>query len=244
MYAVCSKYCPTGRDVFVTQLKKAKPILNRRMTLGKLLHGVVSDALLSFMERKEVSFEEWWGQVRWEGLSFHKDMKKKAWQVWEHVLGICKARYATHSTAQPFASERDLYTSSIPFLVEHKISGELLGLSGLLSIDCYDYLKCIMFDLKVDDRQEDWHRLFPVGYAIVFESVHEVPVDVCCIVYVNFIKDRLVVKKDLFVATNELRSWWLEERDKKLEIVALKKDPGVPSRCPEDCIYREFCRGE
>ena len=101
-----------------------------------------------------------------------------------------------------------------------------------------------MFDLKVDDRQEDWHRLSPVGYAIVFESVHEVPVDVCCVSYISFIRDKLVIKKDLFFANNDLRSWWLEERDRKLGIIALRKDPGIPNHCPEDCIYYKFCRGE
>ncbi|MGQ9468922.1 MAG: CRISPR-associated protein Cas4 [Nitrososphaerales archaeon] len=38
MYVVCSKYCPTGRDVFVSQVEKAKPVLNERVTLGKILN--------------------------------------------------------------------------------------------------------------------------------------------------------------------------------------------------------------
>ncbi|MEM4310896.1 MAG: type I-A CRISPR-associated protein Cas4/Csa1 [Nitrososphaerales archaeon] len=245
MYAVCSKYCPTSRDVFLNQVEKAKPILNEKVTLGKILHGVVSDVLLGFIDRSEIDFEEWWSKIRWEGMYGDRDLlKKRAKQLWDYVLIVCKTHYITHSAIQPYSSERDLYASSIPFLIEHKISGELLGLSGLLSIDCYDYLKCIMFDLKVDDKQEDWHRLFPVGYAIVFESVHEVPVDVCCVIYVSFIRDKLVIKKDLFFANNELRSWWLEERDKKLQIIALRKDPGIPNQCPEDCIYYKFCRGE
>jgi CRISPR-associated protein Csa1 len=245
MYAVCSKYCPTARDVFVSQVEKVKPILNEKVTLGKILHGVVSDLLLSFMDNKEIDFEDWWSKIRWEGMSGNKDfLKRRARKVWNYLLNLCKVRYESISTAQPYASERDLYASSVPFLIEHKISGELLGLSGLLSLDCYDYLKCIMFDLKVDDKQEDWHKLFPVGYAIVFESIHEVPVDVCCVVYISFMKEKLVIKKDMFFANDELRSWWLEERDKKLEIVALRKDPGLPNNCPEDCIYHKYCRSE
>lgn len=245
MYAICSKYCPTGRDVFLSQVNKVKPILNEKMTLGKILHGIVSDTILSFLNYFELDFEDWWSKIRWEDMSGNRDfLKERAKQVWEYVLEVCKAKYATHSASQPYASKRDLYASSIPFLIEHKISGELLGLSGLLSLDCYDYLRSIIFDLKVDDKQEDWHRLFPVGYAMVFESVYEVPVDVCCVLYITFIKDKLVIKKDLFFANNDLRSWWLEERDKKLEIVALRKDPGLPNHCPDDCIYYRLCRGE
>jgi len=87
------------------------------------------------------------------------------------LVKICEARYIDVKSRQPYASEWDLMASTVPFLIEHKISGELLGLSGLLSLDCYDYLRCIMFDLKVQAEPEPWHRLAPVGYALVFESV-------------------------------------------------------------------------
>ncbi|MCP8309069.1 MAG: type I-A CRISPR-associated protein Cas4/Csa1 [archaeon] len=245
MYSVCSKYCPNDRDVYLAQVKKVKPILNFRVTLGKILHGVVSDALQGFMRGGNISFEEWWKKIRWEGLVGDRELlKRRAKQVWDFVEKNYEAQYANLSATQPYASDHDLMKSSMPFLIEHKISGELLGLSGLLSLDCYDYLRCIMFDLKVDDKQEDWHRLFPVGYAIVFESVHEVPVDVCCVLYLSFINEKLVIKKDVFFSNNELRSWWIEERDHKLEIVALKKDPGIPNICNENCIYYKSCRSE
>jgi len=40
-----------------------------------------------------------------------------------------------------------------------------------------------------------------------------------------------------------LRQWWIEERDRKLEIVAEGKDPGKPERsqCKEDCMYFKVC---
>jgi CRISPR-associated protein Csa1 len=84
-----------------------------------------------------------------------------------------------------------------------------------------------------------------VGYALVFESVHEVPVDVCCIVYLSIENERITVRKDLFFANDELRQWWIEERDKKLEIVGERKDPGKPERsqCGEDCMYFNVCYG-
>ena len=131
--------------------------------------------------------------------------------------------------------------TAIPFLVEHRISGELLGLSGLLGIDCYDYLRNVVFDLKVADEAKDWFRLYPTGYAIVLESVYEIPVDVGCTVYVSFRENKLTVSTDLFFINDDMRSWWVEERDKKLEIVAQKKDPGFPNTCYEDCMYRAEC---
>lgn len=131
--------------------------------------------------------------------------------------------------------------TSIPFLVEHRISGELLGLSGLLRVDCFDYLRNIVFDIKVSDETRSWYRLYPTGYAVVLESVYEIPVDAGCIVYVRFRENKLSIERDLFFISDDLRSWWIEERDEKLKMVAQRTDPGFPNVCPEGCIYREAC---
>ena len=246
MYAVCSKYCPTGRDVYLNRVEGARGVVNFKMALGKMLHGVVSDCLQAFIQRRSLDFDAWQQKIRWKEIGARpEDMLEPAERVWEYLVKVCEARYTEISARQPYASQQDLAASTVPFLIEHKISGELLGLSGLLSLDCYDYLRAIMFDLKVGSEAQDWHRLAPVGYSLVFESVHEVPVDVCCVIYLNLVGDRIVVRKDLFFASDELRSWWIEERDRKLEIVAEKKDPGRPqwSQCEEDCMYYQVCYG-
>ncbi len=245
MYAVNSKYCPSGRDVFLRYVKHVKPELNQKIALGKLLHGVVSDSLLSLISRKQLSFEDWWGIIRWEEISLSADreeFRRKALLVWDYVHKIAEARYASVSGDQPFASELDLLQTAYPFLIEHKISGKLLGLSDILSLDCYDYLRNIMFDLKVEAGSEEWQRLAPTGYALVFESIHEVPVDVGCVVHLSFQGDRLTVKKDLFHINDDLRSEWVEERDKKLEIVAQKKDPGCQGERSQACLYYPICQ--
>jgi len=246
MYAVYSKYCPTGRDVYLSFVERIRGVVNFKMALGKVLHGVVSDCLQGFIRRQNLSFDLWCEKIRWDEIRARpEEVLPPARKVWDYVVKLCEARYAEIETRQPYASEQDLLASTVPFLIEHKISGELLGLSGLLSLDCYDYLHAIMFDLKVGCDSEDWHRLAPVGYALVFESVHEAPIDACCIVYLNVMKDKVMVKKDLFFANDELRTWWIEERDKKLEIVAERKDPGKPdkARCPIDCMYYQTCYG-
>lgn len=244
MYAVCSKYCPTDRDVYLGFVEGVKRALNFRIAMGKLLHGVVSDCLQAFIQRKSVSFEDWCKRVRWEEVPADPDkLLPLAKRVWDYLSRQCLARYAELEARQPYASEQDLVASTVPFLIEHKISGELLGLSGLLSVDCYDYLHAIICDLKVAAEPQDWHRLTPVGYALVFESIHEVPIDVCCVVYLDVVNGRVAVKKDLFFANDELRSWWVEERDRKLEIVAEGRDPGKPSasECSLDCVYYAAC---
>jgi len=246
MYAVGSKYCPSNRDVFLRHVEKAYPAIGPKVSLGKVLHGVVSDSLQGFLQRRGLVFEDWWKGVRWAEIPEKpENVREPAQKVWEFMQKMCEARLAEISSRQPYASDLDLMASAVPFLIEHKISGELLGLSGILSLDCYDYLRAIMFDLKIASEPAEWHRLSPVGYALVFESVHEVPVDVCCIVYLNVDNSKIVVKKDLFFANDELRQWWIEERDKKLELVAERKDPGKPQRsqCKESCIFFNACYG-
>jgi len=244
MYMVSSKYCPTSRDVYLRNVEKIRPKPGPKVGLGKMFHGVVSDCLQAFLQKRSLSFEDWWLKIRWNEIPGKpENVKEPSRKVWEFMSKMCEARLAEVSSRQPFASEYDVVASALPFLVEHKISGELLGLSGILSIDCYDYLRAIMFDLKVNDRQEKWHRLSPVGYAIVFESVHEVPIDICCVAYLNVKGGGVTVKKDLFFADDELRQWWIEERDRKLEIVAEGRDPGKPERsqCRGSCMFFDAC---
>lgn len=246
MYEVSSRYCPTNRDTYLHHVEKVYGVPSARMALGKILHGVVSDSLQAFLQRRSVSFEAWWQKIRWQEIAEKpENVKEPCREVWDFMQTMCAARLAEASSKQPHASELDLMASAVPFLVEHRISGELLGLSDVLSVDCYDYLRAIVFDLKIASTKEEWHRLYPVGYALVFESVHEVPVDICCIVYLNVGDGQISVQKDLFFASDELRQWWIEERDKKLEIVAERKDPGKPERsqCKEYCQYYSACYG-
>lgn len=246
MYAVCSKYCPTDRDVYLCHVEGVRGKPNVKMALGKLFHGIVSDSLQAFISGRKLSFDEWLRKVRWEEIPAKpEEVVEPGRRVWDYVMKLCEARKAEISVRQPYASEQDLIASTAPFLIEHKISGELLGLSGLLSLDCYDYLHCIMFDLKVEAEPLDWHKLAPTGYALVFESVHEVMVDVGCVIYLNIANDKVTVKKDLFFISDELRGWWIEERDRKLEIVAEGKDPGKPnaSDCNPNCMYYHVCWG-
>jgi len=250
MYLVCSRYCPSNRDVFLNKVEGVQPTINFKVSQGITMHETVSQLLTMFIEESLVNFEDWWekkkGNINYSGKDEDgvEKLHRRAKRVWSHTLHNCNAQYSNACSKQPYACDRDVMSTSVPFLVEHKIDGSLLGLSGLLGIDCYDYLRSIVFDLKTissfDDR-EKWHRLYPTGYALVLESVYEVPVEVGCIVWVSFKDDRLVVEKELFFINDDLRSWWLEERDKKLDIVAQKKDPGMPNKCPEDCIYREEC---
>jgi len=185
MYQVSSKYCPTNRDIYLQNVEKKFCSPTSRMIVGTLFHSIVSDCLQNFRQRLKMSFDDWWQKNRQFDVSEDSDIFDNCRQIWDFMHKMCSAQIAELSCSQPYASELDLLGTAVPFLVEHKLSGELLGLSGILSVDCFDYLRTIMFDLKVSSLKEDWHRLYSLGYALVFESIHEVPIDICCTVYLN-----------------------------------------------------------
>jgi len=243
MYSVCSKYCPTNRDVFVNLVKRVKGEANRSVILGSAIHETVRTALRSYMDENPLKFHEWYdGVLDGKGVKNRdEEVKLRSETAWRFTQVMSESRFMEGVSRQPYASRRDVMATALPFLVEHRISGELLGLSGLLSIDCYDYMRGIVFDMKVSEEARDWYSLYPTGYALVLESVYEIPVNVGCTVYTRFRGGNVSIVSDLFFINDDLRSWWVEERDGKLQMVAQKKDPGFPNVCYPDCMYRREC---
>jgi len=244
MYLVCAKYCPTDRDVYIKCVLNKRGVPTLPMLMGAAMHKTVEAAYSLIKEGKEISFEEWYGSLAIDRTrEFSDEVRKCAEIVWSHVLTNARSKILNSLASQPYARHEDIISTSVPFLVEHRITGELLGLSGVLSLDCYDYLKSIMFDLKVGAKPSSmgFHKLYPTGYALVFESVYEVPVDIGCTVFLNFSGGRMTIQRDLFHIDDELRSWWIEERDRKAEIVAEERDPGAPPECKRSCMFEDVC---
>lgn len=243
MYMVSGTYCPTARDIYLKYVENKEPELNHEVSLGIALHSATGFLYTNLRQNREPKFEEWWAKKNFEVTLKGNiaGIKACATLLWEYVLANAKAKKLSAQVEQPYASPEGIINTAIPFLIEHKISGELLGLSDILSVDCYDYLHGVIFDLKSSAIIEDANRLYPTGYAFVFESVYEVPIDIGCVTYVHFKNDRMNLHRDFFVINDDLRSWWIEERDKKLQIVAEKREPKKAEKCPANCIYAAVC---
>ncbi|GAB4261798.1 CRISPR-associated protein Cas4 [Thermincola ferriacetica] len=64
-----------------------------------------------------------------------------------------------------------------------------------------------------------------------------------CIVYAEFNDDRLIVTKDIHIIDDELRQWFIEERDEKMRMIYEEIDPGLANKCPENCPHLAVCCG-
>ena len=245
MFAVCGRFCESARDVYLMYVEKKQAKRTREILLGASVHNLIEHL---FTEARKGNFnpdfQAWWAKEA-EGkrpeLEDIETFTPCLRALWNFTLSQITAAYHETRSSHPFATDLDVLATAVPFLVEHKLSGSLLGLSGTLSVDCYDYLRHIVFDIKVGGQRRDFYRLYPTGYALVIESLYEIPVDVGCSILVNFRNDRVVVERDLFFINDDLRNWWLEERDRKLELVAQRKDPGKPKTCPPTCMFLEVC---
>jgi CRISPR-associated protein Csa1 len=243
MYGVCSRYCPTCRDVYLNFVEKKRAEPSHRVKVGGAVHEVVRRCLTGFLEGKISSFVEVYNsQVSLRRIRyFSESMMRTCSVVWEYLSLICESKYESVKSEKPHASERDIRSTAFPFLIEHLLPGEFLGLSDFVRLDCFDYLRNIVFDLKVNADRHEWYRLYPTGYAMVLESIYEIPIDVGCVVFLDIIGEEVKIQKDLFFIGEELRGWWIEERDKKLDLMACGRDPGIAELCPVDCLYRHIC---
>jgi len=76
-----------------------------------------------------------------------------------------------------------------------------------------------------------------LGYALVMEALHEYPVNLGCLVYVDFKGDRMIVRKDIHIIDDELRQWFIEERDEKMRMIYEEIDPGFWGVLPAMSLY-------
>lgn len=231
MYLICSNYCSTARDCYFIAIKKLRGEENFWIKLGKAIHDAVANAI---REARKLNFNAT------PKKSENELIDKAVELIWDYTISACKSAYLRAKAEQPYASDDDVVLTSMPFFVEHRMDGSMLGCSGLISVDCYDYLRNIVFDLKLGDYSER-SKLYTTGYALVLESIYEIPVDIGCIVNVNFHENRLGITKNLHYIDANLRSWWIEERDRKAEIVYKAEDPGKAQDCNPSCMFRALC---
>ncbi|MEW6171534.1 MAG: type I-A CRISPR-associated protein Cas4/Csa1 [Bacillota bacterium] len=255
LYEVANAYCPTGRDVYLRRVLKEKGQPNVAMIRGSIFHTVVASVIVA---AKRAIYGEGVADYRaiCERIQSHPAILDNAWadqlsdedfrstaSMAEVLANFEKTRVLARIqeilTKQPYIGEDSLVSLAIPVVVEQKLDGSFLGLSSNLSTDAFVFWEPMVLDMKFD-RERSFHRLCTTGYALVMEALYEFPVNLGCIVYGEFRGDRLIVKKDIHIISDELRQWFIETRDDKARLVAEEIDPGT-GECYETCPYYQVC---
>ena len=270
IYEVANAYCSSSRDLYLRRVDGIKAGPNVAMIRGKVFHDILVQVLVrakrliyekgvggyreilqELSRHPELSGQGETGS-KWSELKLavqpgqlseedFEDLKNKAFLIAEFENARIISRLQEVLVKQPYIGVDSLVALTLPVVLEQKLDGSFLGLSSYLSADAFTFSEPMILDLKFGKPQK-FHRLATTGYAMVMESVYEFPVNIGCIVYAEFKGDRLLVQKDMHIIDDELRQWFVEERDEKMRMVYEELDPGL-GNCYETCPYLMHCGG-
>jgi len=263
---IASLYCESGRDLYLKKIGHVGFRSNEAMVEGLLLHRIVSEiftkAKVIIYDNNEITSTDFIQKIgdidlvkEAESWGFNLDEKKgrippltetmleKGRLIWELEKTRIAYRIDDIRSRYPHCQSDAFVFLVLPVVVEQRLNGAFLGLSQNLAVDGYIFSQGMVVDLKFDPEQRDFHRLTTTGYAMVMESLYEFPVDLGCIVYVRFKNNQIRVKRDFHHISDELRQWFIEERDRKIRLIQDEIDPGRPDECYEACPYKDICEG-
>jgi len=255
---IAGQYCETGRDIYLRRVEGVRRPPNPRMIRGTVLHRVVEEvvtrAKVIIYSEGKVPGHHLVQRLMQESDSFidkllstwkidekvKEDLRSKALSLWKFEAWQIGANLDRISSSQREVGLDALVNMAIPFVVEYKLDGSFLGLSGGLRVDAISPMGVVL-DLKTGSRTS-FQELYTTGYALVLEALYEVPYDVGCLVNLDFSPHGTpIIKRWFHMIDAPLRQQFIEERDEKMRIVAEQEDPGVPERCPRDCSFIDVC---
>ncbi len=265
---VASKYCSTGRDVYLRRVERVRYFPNKRMVRGQILHrvvesvitlgkrllytnGIVSGTFISSElgsradEEIDRIFRDLGELLKRAGYSEEElnVLRRRAINLWLYETNQISATVDSTLSRHPHISLDSLVNLAIPVIVEQRLDGRFLGFSGNLSADALSYAPVVL-DLKTGEFRS-FQRLTTTGYALVLEALYEAPIDIGVLVNLNFdSRDFPVIHRRAHIISEALRMEFIEERDRKMEIVAEEVDPGIAPDCPQDCPFYNTCHGE
>ena len=170
-------------------------------------------------------------------------LARKIETVWRYEHRQIMARLDATLARQPYLGPDALVALTLPITVEQRLDGRFLGLSSHLSADAFNFSEPMMVDLKFGSP-EPFHRLTTAGYALVMESLTESPINVGCVVHIEFREGELRFKRDFHLLSDELRQWFIEARDELARLIDEEIDPGLADPCYEICPYWRVCHPE
>jgi CRISPR-associated protein Csa1 len=255
VFEVAGEYCASARDLYLRRVLGVKAPPNPEMIEGGVLHEAVGRLVLQFKRTIYSTGVDCLTELEKLSIlpslsSFAQasalpperqfSLEDKLGALWRFEHRRIMARFEDVLAKQPYIGPDALVATALPVTIEQRMSGSFLGLSAHLSADAFLFSEPMLVDLKFGPR-EPFHRLSTTGYALVLESLHEYPVNVGCVVYVQFKGERVLIERDFHLIDDELRQRFIEARDEKARLVEEEIDPGLAPECRPNCQYHKKC---
>ncbi len=243
--------CASGRDVYLRHVLGQQPKPSRAMADSAYYHRIVADvilrakraiyehgaACLPALETIETPFGSG-GPPMPVGVS--AEVEANALALWRYEARRISARAAEAVARMPSAGPDSLCAAVLPITVDQQLDGSFLGLGPGIVVDAVHFCEPMVAGLQFG-RRERFHRIALAGYALALESLLEQPIGIGYTVYVDFRDGHVVTEREFHVLNDELRQWFLDERDEKARSIELELDPGLADECPEGCPYWGVC---
>ena len=245
---VAGRYCPTGRDVYLHRVLDERRPPSPAMADGSYYHAIVAEVML---RAKQAIYHEGANCLAsLEALESPElpdrparataEAEQNGALLWRYEARRIATRAAGTLARLRSAGPDALAAAILPVTVEQRIDGSFLGLSTALRVDAVHFCEPMVADLKFG-RKERFHRIGLAGYALALESLLEQPINLGYVVYVDFCDGHVLVEREFHVLGDELRQWFVDERDEKQRMIELELDPGVADECPGACPYWSVC---
>ena len=234
LFVLCSKYCPTSRDVYLRYVLGLRPKQNMNLRKGKASHEVVENVFKKAVElrKKQVSAQE---------------LQSKLQDERERIVN----KIAKDSGADNVEGLKNLWESQSRFVLknfekildycsEMHVDGSKIGLSPRLKVDLFFKPMRAIVELKTG-KQREYHVLTTTAYALALESMTGENVDNAFLVYLRYFNKYPVFKSNFHLIDDLLRKKIIRLRDRKTNIVLEQKDPGTCENCSPYCGYYHVC---
>ncbi len=255
--AITQGYCGNMRNVFIRHVMGVEPGTTGREYDDYVFNYLVTEAychakkeiycrgVMSGTELKSI-MDSYYNSVVEALRSLGEnvvDLKERlGWMrmVWGMITDQIETAVDTVLAGQPHIGTDELVNAALPIIISNRFVGERLGLAN--SFSSYIWMpERTVINLRMGRRLR-FHRLATVASAFFAECIYEQPIDVGCILYANLGgTDGLELEYDIFSIDDSARREMIDLRDQALQIVHLRKDPGIADFCPPECPYYHVC---
>jgi len=255
------EFCQTGRLFFLRYVQKTKGVEKPLLARGRYVHSIFSAAITTakriILNESAKDGSSFLKIFQEEGLRLklaflrefdslsRSEGEEKLERIFDRIWGMAANTYSYQLdktvTRSPYLSLDGVVSNVIPVVTEFPLDGTYLGFQRSIRVDAL-LLPSLLVEVKTREVKQE-HKIGLATYAMVFESLFNIPVDYGLILNPRINREArdLKVYEELVPISDSLRIATIEKRDTALKIVDDGIDPGKPGYCSTDCPYYEIC---